>query len=109
VCGNVLTERTPPAGHHYIIKEENETHVVRVCTICGDEVTQEKPSVLRSLSKLSPVAIIIIAVILIQLIVIVVLIIHGARGIGFAPKREKKKKRRKPLWEDEDDDEDDDV
>ena len=109
VCGNVLTERTPPAGHHYIIKEENETRVVRVCTICGDEVTQEKPGVLRSLSNLSPAAIVIIAVILIQLIVIVVLIIHGARGIGFAPKREKKKKRRKPLWEDEDDDEDDDV
>ena len=76
VCGHKILESRPALGHTYTIKEETGTHIVKACSRCASEITEEIPH--RSLLTLfsHPVTAAIFGIILIQLIAIPVIVLH---------------------------------
>lgn len=68
VCGYEDTRSRPALGHSYIIKEENDTHVIKECTRCLHETEEEATR--RSLATIfdKPLVAAIMLVIVIQLV-----------------------------------------
>ncbi len=79
VCGAKFIENRPAIGHTYIIKEETQHILTKVCQICGQEITEEITR--RNLLSIfqNPAAAIILCVILIQLIAIPVIVVYHHR------------------------------
>ena len=74
VCGDVISERIPPAGHHFVTAEDGR----RFCSICG---TEEIDPAVRSLGQTlkSPAVIAITVVILVQFATVAVLLVRHSR------------------------------
>lgn len=79
VCGEKISETRPATGHKYIIKEENGDTVTKVCSVCGDELTETVQR--RSIFSIfkNPVAAVILSVIIIQIIAFPVIIVSHRR------------------------------
>ena len=76
VCDYKITETRPALGHAYIIKEDTGTHLIKTCTRCSAEITEEISR--RNLLSIvqHPVAAVICVFILIQLIAIPTILLH---------------------------------
>ena len=76
VCGDVVSDRIPAAGHHFVTAEDGR----RFCSICGAE---ENGDEVRSLGQAlkSPVVIAITAVIVVQFATVAVLLIRHSRAM----------------------------
>lgn len=76
VCDYKITEARPALGHSYIIKEETDTHVIKSCSLCKAEITEEAAR--RNILTIfqNPVAAAVIGILLIQLIAIPVIVLH---------------------------------
>lgn len=80
VCDHKILESRPALGHSYTIKEETGTHIVKVCSRCAAEITEEIPEEHPHRSLLTlfshPVTAVICGFILIQLVAIPTIVIH---------------------------------